>query len=131
MIKKIIDKLLTKQKKVEETKQINLLGRISDKISPKYKRDYMLLSKNSAYLLMDKMVSRGIGIMCDINDRDGRISEKIVSIEGEYGDFCIKTKRGRYRLQDRFLYNLIYISKKSEYSLQEHDEYYEKIEMEK
>lgn len=32
-----------------------------------------------------------------------------------------------YKLQDRFLYNLIYNQKLNKYSLQEQGEYYEKI----
>jgi hypothetical protein len=34
----------------------------------------------------------------------------------------------KHRLDDRFLYNIIYNIKKDEYSLQEQDEYFEKIE---
>jgi hypothetical protein len=38
-------------------------------------------------------------------------------------------KSGKIKdLHDRYLYNLIYNIKKNQYSLQEHDEYYEKIE---
>ena len=33
-----------------------------------------------------------------------------------------------HRLEDKYLYNIIYNQKKDEYSLQEQDEYYEKIE---
>ena len=33
-----------------------------------------------------------------------------------------------HQLHDRFLYNIIYNNIKKEYSLQEQDEYYEKIE---
>jgi hypothetical protein len=33
-----------------------------------------------------------------------------------------------YKLQDRFLYNIIYNQKLNKYSLQEQGEYYEKIE---
>ena len=33
----------------------------------------------------------------------------------------------KHKLQDKFLYNLIYSVKKNEYSLQEHDEYFEKL----
>jgi hypothetical protein len=33
-----------------------------------------------------------------------------------------------HKLHDKFLYNLIYSIKKDEYSLEEQDEYFEKIE---
>jgi hypothetical protein len=33
----------------------------------------------------------------------------------------------KHNLHDKFLYNLIYNTKKDEYSLQEQDEYFEKI----
>ena len=37
----------------------------------------------------------------------------------------------KHKLQDKFLYNLIYIVNKKQYSLQEHDEYFEKLTIEK
>ena len=36
-----------------------------------------------------------------------------------------------HRLHDKFLYNLIYNIKRDEYSLEEQDEYFEKLEKEK
>ena len=36
-----------------------------------------------------------------------------------------------HKLHDKFLYNLIYNTKKNEYSLEEQDEYFEKLEKEK
>jgi hypothetical protein len=54
----------------------------------------------------------------------------ILNIENIHSeDDCTVFMKGNetYKLQDRFLYNLIYNQKLNKYSLQEQGEYYEKI----
>jgi len=94
-------------------------------------KDYMLLSKNITcekvkYLLFNERM-----IICDLKDRDGKIGEPIIDIDNDIeSDICnVYMKSGLIKeLNDKYLYNLIYNIKKNQYSLQEHDEYYEKIE---
>lgn len=94
-------------------------------------RDFMLLSKNLVYRKVKDMLFSKRIIICDLKDRDGKIGQPITHIENDIeSDFCqIMMKNGqKMNLHDRFLYNLIYNMKREHYSLQEHDEYHEKIE---
>ncbi len=93
--------------------------------------DLMLLSKNSACNRIGTLLEDGKKVMCDLVDRDGKIGLQIVKVENDHLDeTCTLTVRGgqRHSMDDRFLYNIIYNQKKDSYSLQEHDEYHEKIE---
>jgi hypothetical protein len=58
-----------------------------------------------------------------LSDRDGKM---IADIKIENQSILMKTMR-IHVLQDKFLYNIIYNNKCSQYSLQEQDEYFEKI----
>jgi len=80
---------------------------------------------------VNDLISIGKKVICDLYDRDGKIGLQIVSINDDIeGDFSIIKLKGEetFKLQDNFLYNLIYNIKKNEYSLQIQDEYFEKIE---
>lgn len=94
-------------------------------------RDFMLLSKNSVFSKVKVLLSRRKLVICDLLDRDGKIGQTISSVENDIeSDVCkVFMKNGQVKqLHDRYLYNLIFNIKRNEYSLQEHDEYYEKIE---
>lgn len=94
-------------------------------------KDYLYLSKNSIFQKITDLLNRGFTIICDLHDRDGKIGLKINGIENIFEDeICRVNLRGgqNHNLHDKFLYNLIYNAKKNEYSLQEQDEYFEKIE---
>jgi hypothetical protein len=94
-------------------------------------KDYMYLSKNTTYRKVKDLIEKQKTVICDLHDRDGRIGLPIVSIENDFEDdkCLIQIKGGlSHELNDRFLYNIIYNFKKNNYSLQEQDEYYEKIE---
>ena len=96
-----------------------------------YMRDFMYLSKNSAYYRVDDLLKSNRTVICNLHDRQGKFGIKIVSIENVFeDDSCTITMKGgeKHSLDDRFLYNIIYSIKKDEYSLQEQDEYFEKIE---
>ena len=94
-------------------------------------RDFMLLSKNMVVKKITDLLKKDKTIICDLTDRDGRIGLKIEDINNNIeNDFCrIVMKNGTtHNIYDRYLYNIIYNIKRDQYSLQEHDEYYEKIE---
>ena len=93
-------------------------------------QDHMYLSKNTTCERVKTLIDSGKSVICDLHDRDGKIGLPIIDIDNTHSDDdCTILMRGNetYRLEDRFLYNLIYNQKSNRYSLQEQGEYYEKI----
>lgn len=94
-------------------------------------KDYMLLSKNSVSFKIKELLESNKKVICNLHDRNGKIGLLILSIEdnieNEFSTLFMKNGES-HKLQDKFLYNLIYNSKRNEYSLEEQDEYFEKIE---
>lgn len=94
-------------------------------------KDFMYLSKNSAFSKIEDLLKNGKKVVCDLHDKDGRFGLRITGAENIFEeDRCVVYMKGgeKHSLEDRFLYNIIYNAKKDEYSLQEQDEYFEKIE---
>jgi hypothetical protein len=93
-------------------------------------KDYMYLSKNNTFRRVKDLLESGKKVICDLHDKDGKIGLPIVDIQNHIESETCKVimKNEEHELHDRFLYNLIYNVKKNEYSLQEQDEYFEKIE---
>jgi len=94
-------------------------------------KDFMLLSKNSACLRVSTLIEDGKKVICDLTDRNGKFGLMITGVENDHREenSIVRMKGGeKYTLDERFLYNIIYNTKKDSYSLQEHDEYHEKIE---
>jgi len=92
--------------------------------------DYKLLSKENIvervkYILPKKKV------ICNLEDRDGKIGLPIISITNNFQGECILNLKNKidYKLLDNYLYNLVYSYKKDLYSLEVENEYYEKIEV--
>jgi hypothetical protein len=92
-------------------------------------RDFMYLSKNTTCERVKDLLDRNKLIICDLHDRDGLIGLPVVSIENNYDEEfgLIIMKNETHKLSDKFLYNIVYNKKKCNYSLQEQDEYFEKI----
>ena len=127
-LNRILDKINSKKKLSD--KEINFLNLYQDTREEDMK-DFMFLSKNSTYSRVKDLLEKNMKVICDLHDRDGKIGLKIVDIENDFEeDECILYLKGdeTFILEDKFLYNLIYNHKKDQYSLQEQDEYYEKIE---
>lgn len=94
-------------------------------------KDFLYISKNSAFKKISELLEIGKKVICDLHDRNGKIGFEITGIENNFEeDTCTITMKGgeKHQLHDKFLYNLIYSIKKDQYSLQEQDEYFEKIE---
>lgn len=94
-------------------------------------KDFLYISKNSAFKKISELLEIGKKVICDLHDRNGKIGLDITGIENNFEeDTCVITMKGdeKHQLHDKFLYNLIYSIKKDQYSLQEQDEYFEKIE---
>ncbi len=94
-------------------------------------RDFMLLSKLTTLKKIKQFLSVDRRVICDINDRDGKIGKVITGINFDVDSdlYEVIMNDSVKSLQDKYLYNLMYNSRRNEYSLQEHDEYYEKIEV--
>jgi hypothetical protein len=93
-------------------------------------KDFMYLSKNTTYERVNKLIRSGKLVICDLHDRDGKIGLEIIDIKNKHiDDDCTIFMKGNETciLQDRFLYNLVYNQKYNRYSLQEQDEYFEKV----
>lgn len=127
-LNRILDKISRKKKLTERERNFLDLYQTTNEEEMK---DLMLLSKNSACNRIGSMIDSGKKVICDLCDRDGRIGLQILEVENDNEeDSCTIRMRGGtiHSLDERFLYNIIYNKKKDSYSLQEHDEYHEKIE---
>lgn len=94
-------------------------------------KDYFYLGKNAVFNKIVELLQKGKNVVCDLNDRDGKIGLIITGAENNFEDeTCVLSLKGdvKHKLHDKFLYNLIYIVKRDEYSLREQGEYFEKIE---
>ena len=127
-LNRILDKINFKKKLSD--KEINFLN-LYQVTRDDDMKDFMYLSKNSTYDKVKDLLDKEKKVICDLCDKYGKIGLKVVDIENDFEeDECILHLKGdeTFVLEDKFLYNLIYNKKKDEYSLQEQDEYYEKIE---
>lgn len=94
-------------------------------------KDYLYLAKNVVFGKILELLEKGKKVICDLNDRDGKIGLEIIGAENNFEEEnCTIFLKGnvKHKLHDKFLYNLIYSVGKDEYSLVEQDEYFEKIE---
>ena len=127
-LNRILDKI-NSSKKLSD-KEINFLNLYQHTREDDMK-DFMYLSKNSTYSRVDDLLKEKRTIICNLHDKYGKFGLQISKIENVFeDDICTITMKGgeKHELDDRFLYNIIYNVKKDEYSLQEQDEYFEKIE---
>ena len=136
--------------RITESSKENRLDQILDKISKKSKltpaeqnfldnfektneddiMDYKMLDKETTFSKIENLLNTHKKVMCNLYDKDGKIGLQIISIFNDFGDeSCIMTMKNgeKIKLQDNFLYNIIYSIENDEYSLESEDEYYEKI----
>lgn len=100
-----------------------------DNISIDLVKDYSLLTNTDVYNRLSKILNLDIKANCDLYDRDGLIGIEILSVQTiSEGNIYLILKNGeKMKLSDKFLYNMTYDFKNCRYSLNSHDEYYEKI----
>ena len=126
---RILDKI-SKKSKLDKREQrfLDLYNHKKDEDA----KDLMYLSKNSTFSKIKYLIQKGKRVICDLYDRDGKIGLPIVDVINDIeSETCrVIMKNEECQLHDRFLYNIIHI-KKNDYSLQEQDEYFEKIEASK
>ena len=126
-LNKILDKVLKKKTLTEREKGFIELYNSTQEVNMK---DYLYLSKNSAFKKITEILEIGKKIICDLHDKNGKIGLEIVGIVNNFEqETCTLTLKGdeKHNLHDKFLYNLIYNIKKDQYSIEEQDEYFEKI----
>jgi hypothetical protein len=94
--------------------------------------DFMLLSKCAVSSKIKDLLESGVSVICNLEDRDGKFGLKVTDVDINYEletVSVIMTGDYKHPLHDKFLYNLIYNTRKKQYSLETHDEYFEKIEV--
>jgi hypothetical protein len=127
ILQKISKKLKLTKKEISFLNLYNETSKSDDK-------DFMMISKNMVFKKVNELLSINKKIICNLHDRDGKIGLQIINIENIFDEEeCLINLKGgeTHKLYDKFLYNLIYNVKKNEYSLEEHDEYFEKLTINK
>jgi hypothetical protein len=130
-IDKIKDKI--NKRKTLTKREINFLELYQSTTRVELK-DFLYLSKNTTFSKILELLESNIKVICNLHDRNGKFGMEIVKIENNFEEeTCMITMihDEHHKLHDKFLYNLIYNTKKNEYSLEEQDEYFEKLEKEK
>jgi len=125
---RILDKIGSSKKL--SNKEINFLN-LYQHTREELMKDFMYLSKNATHSKIEDLLKEKKVIICNLHDKNGNFGSKIIRVENIFEeDICtIVMKSGeKHNLEDKFLYNIIYNIKKDEYSLQEQDEYFEKVE---
>ena len=93
-------------------------------------KSFAMLSRQSATEKIDTLIESGKKVICNLEDRSGKIGLEIISTENftDEETTILKLKHSEtYKMKDNFLYNLIFDIKKNIYSLEASDELFEKI----
>ncbi len=127
-----INKIMTKisNKEILTNKERRILD-IYQFIRKDDLRDFLFLSKNSTFTKIKDLLEKNFTIICNLHDKDGKFGERILTIENKFEDetCSIEMEHGyQHFLHDKFLYNLIYNQDRNQFSLEEQDEYFEKID---
>jgi len=129
-----LNKILNKVRKDEDlTEREENFLRLYKSLNLNLNKDFMLLSKNTTFQKIEELLESNIKVVCNLHDRDGEMDDIIIGSSNEFDeDVCYISLKSKItkKLEDRFLYNLIYNDKREYYSLTSHDEYFEKIEIE-
>lgn len=126
---RILDKI---SKKVRLTKREKEFLDLYNQTSKTEDRDYMMLSKSVASKKIKELLEKGKKVICDLHDRNGKFGLQIIDIIDDFDSeesLIIMKSDEKHKMHDKFLYNIIYNIKKNEYSLQEQDEYFEKLKV--
>lgn len=93
-------------------------------------RDYHMISKESVIKIIENLKRSGRKIICNLHDRNGLVGSEILNVDNNFQkDACTLYLKGGeiFKLNDKFLYNIIWDIHKNIYSLEEDSEYFEKI----
>lgn len=95
-------------------------------------KDFMMLSKCAVSSKIKDLLELNVTVICNLYDRDGKFGLKVIDLQIDFEleiVLIVMTGGDEHQLHDKFLYNLIYNTQKKQYSLEVHDEYFEKIEV--
>lgn len=101
-----------------------------DNVKDEELKSFAMLSRQSTAQKIDELIASKKVVICNLEDRNGRIGLEIKSTEDLPDDeiTILNFKNGeKFKMKDNFLYNLIFNIKKNIYSLEASDEFYEKI----
>jgi hypothetical protein len=93
-------------------------------------QEFSHLSKNQVFEKVCNLLERKKSVICNLYDKDGKINDRIVSIENIFEDECcvLHLKHGdKVKIFDKFLYKIEFNLKKNEYYLESQGEFIEKI----
>ena len=93
-------------------------------------KSFAMLSRQSATEKIDTLIESGKKVICNLEDRSGKVGIEIISTENIPDEeiTILKLKHSEtYKMKDNFLYNLIFDIKKNIYSSEASDEFFEKI----
>jgi len=130
-VKRIMDKV---SRKKQLTKREQSFLELYNSTQKEEMKDFLYLSKNSTFSKILELLEKRIKVICNLHDKNGKFGMEIIKIENNFEEeTCTVTMvhDEHHKLHDKFLYNLIYNTKRNEYSLEEQDEYFEKLEKEK
>jgi hypothetical protein len=126
-LNKILDKI-SKKSEISKSEE-DFLIKYND-IKDEDLKDYTHLSRQNTFEKIKKLLKDDKKVICNLYDRNGLIGLEITEIYNDFeNEICILIfKNGdKFKLKDNYLYNIIYNIKKDFYSLEEEDEYFEKI----
>jgi len=93
-------------------------------------KSFSLLSRQTATEKINDIINQNKTIICELEDRDGKIGQSIIDTKNDYENeiTILKFKNQQvFKMKDNFLYNINYNLKKNIYTLEKSDEFYEKI----
>ncbi len=93
-------------------------------------RDYHMISKESVIKTIKSINNSGKKVICNLHDRNGLIGLEILNADNNFqDDSCTLYLKGgeKFKLDDRFLYNISWDIDDRVYYLEMDSEYFEKI----
>lgn len=116
----ILDKMNSGQKlSSKERSLLDLFSQLEDDIF----QDFRLISKSRTLDTISNLLDIDVDVICNLCDKQGPIDEKIYDVQD---DILILLRNDQHiKLEDRFLYDIIYNPKRMCYSLECTNEYFE------
>lgn len=124
---KILDKISKKEKLSDSDNEF--LNKFDD-IKDSDIMDLKMISRDTMFDKINNLLNNNKIVICNLHNKNGKIKSKIKSIFNNFeNDTCviILYNNEKLTLQDNFLYSILYNDIKDEYTLEQEDEFYEKL----
>jgi len=126
-LNKILDKI---SKSISlSSKEKEFLGKY-DNIDDDDLKDFKMLSLQSTFEKLQKLIDVNKKVICNLIDKNGRIGIQITSLYSDYENevYILNLKNGeKIELKDNYLYNIIYNLQRDTYYLETEEEFFEKL----